>query len=107
MQHRMPFNEGKAWRASKVFQLVYANICGPMNMTSITGAGYFLLLVGGYSRKMWVSFVMLKSEVFVEFQIFKELVEKEFGCPITTLRFDNGKELCSKEFKFFCANHGI
>jgi transposase InsO family protein len=78
-----------------------------MNMASIIGARYFLLFVDDYSRKMWVYFLKLKSEVFNEFQKFKALVEKESGCHITSLRSDNGGELCSKEFNNFCAKHGI
>jgi transposase InsO family protein len=106
-QHRTPFDEGQAWRAQRVLQLVHADICGPMNMTSITGARYFLLFVDDFSRKMWVYFLKLKSEVFNEFQKFKALVEKESGCHIASLRSDNGGEFCSKEFNNFCTKHGI
>jgi hypothetical protein len=65
-------------------------------MKSITCARYFLLFVDDYSRKMWVYFLKLKSNVFNEFQKFKALVEKELGCHIASLNSDNGGELCSK-----------
>jgi len=87
--------------------VVHADICGPMNITSIIGARYFVLFVDDYSRKMWVYFLKLKYKVFNEFQKFKTLVEKESGCHITSLRFDNGGELCSKELNNFCAKYGI
>jgi hypothetical protein len=61
-----------------------------MNTTSITGARYFLLFVDDFSRKMWVYFLKLKSDVFKEFQNFKELVKNESGFHITSLRSDNG-----------------
>jgi hypothetical protein len=76
-------------------------------MTSFIGAMYFLLFVDYYSRKMWVYFLKLKSEVFNEFQKFKALVEKELECHITNLGYGNGGGLCSKEFDNFCAKHGI
>jgi hypothetical protein len=82
------------------------DLCGPMNMASIIVDRYFLMFVDYYSRKMWVYFLKLKSEVFNEFENFKALVEKEFGCHITSLRSNNGCELCSKEFKKLCAKHG-
>jgi transposase InsO family protein len=90
-----------------VLPLVHADVCGPMNMTSITGARYFLLFVDDFSRKMWVYFLKLNSDMFKEFQNFKALVENESGCHITSLRSDNGGEFFSKEFNNFCAKHGI
>jgi len=86
--------------------LVHVDVYGPMNMTSIIDARYSLLFYE-YSRKMWVYFLKLKSDVFSEFQRFKDLVEKESGCNITTLGSDNGGELCSKELNKFCAKDGI
>ena len=56
---------------------------------------------------MWENFLKLKFDVFNEFQKFKSLVEKESSCQITTLRSNNGGELCSKEFNNCCAKHGI
>ena len=65
------------------------------------------MFVDDFNRKMWVYFMKLKSGVFKEFQKFKALVEKESSCQITSLRYDNGGELCCKEFNSFCAKHGI
>ena len=87
--------------------MVHADISGAMNIISIIDARYFLLFVDDFSRKMWVYFLKLKFEVFKEFQKFKALVENESGCHVTSLRFDNGGEFCSKEFNNFCAKHGI
>jgi hypothetical protein len=68
-------------------------------MASVISVKYFLLFVDDYSRKTWVYFLKLESEVFNEFQKFKALEEKNSGCHITPLRSNNGNELCSKEFK--------
>ena len=58
--------------------------------TPISGNKYFLLFVDDFSRKMWVYFLKQKLNAFPIFQQFKDLVEKEFGFPIHTLRTDNG-----------------
>jgi hypothetical protein len=47
----------------------------------------------------------LKSNVFVEFQKFKVLIEKELGCHITTLMSTNGGEFYSKEFLWQVSVH--
>lgn len=88
-QHQSSFKDGESWSASKVLQLIHADICGPMNTSSITGCKYFLLIVDDFSRKMWVYFLKHKSDVFSIFQKFKSLVEKESGYNIITLRIDN------------------
>jgi transposase InsO family protein len=82
-------------------------MCGPMNTTSITSARYTLFLVDDYNGKMWLYLLKFKYEVFNEFQKFKALLEKKLGCHITTLKFDNGSEFCSKEFNNFCTKDGI
>ena len=96
-QHRSSFKDGESWCASKVLQLIHADICGPMNTSSVTGCKYFLLIVDDFSRKMWVYILKHKSDVFSIFQKFKSLVEKESGCNIITLRTDNGGGIL-----FFC-----
>jgi transposase InsO family protein len=69
--------------------------------------GIFLLFVDDFSRKMWVYFLKLKSDVFNEFKKFKALVENQFGKSIKVLRSDNGGEFCSKDFLDFCTQEGI
>jgi hypothetical protein len=64
-QHRAPFDEGQAWRAKEVLQLIHVNVCRPMKMHQCSDAKYFLLFVDDFTRKMWVYFLKLKSEVFV------------------------------------------
>lgn len=98
----MPFDEGQAWRAHRVLQLVHVDICGPMNTTSIIGARDFLLFVDDFSRKMWVYFLKLKSDMFKEFQEYKALVEKELGCHIISPRSNHGGEVCSKDSIILC-----
>jgi hypothetical protein len=41
------------------------------------------------------------------FKVFKNLVEKEFGCDICCLRTNMGGEFTSKEFNVFCVDHDI
>ena len=34
-QHHSQFPQGKSWRAKSVLELIYSNICGPINPSSI------------------------------------------------------------------------
>ena len=45
--------------------------------------------------------------MFNEFQKLKELIEKQLGCHIASLRYDTGGEFYLKNSNKFCAKHGI
>lgn len=52
----------------------------------------------------WVHFMKEKAQVFKNFKKFFSLAEKQSGCTLRTLCFDNNKEYTSKQFSNFCAN---
>ena len=55
-----------------------------------------LTFIDDYTRKTWVYFLKLKSEVLEKFCHFKALVEKQSGKHIKVLRTDRGGEYISK-----------
>ena len=48
-----------------------------------------------------------EDEVFERFKEFKALVENLSEMKIKNLRFNNGREFTSNEFKYFCKEYGI
>ena len=87
--------------AKESLQLIHTDICGPLEVPSISHAFYFLTFIDYFSRKSWVYFLKHKSETFFKFQRFKSLVENESGKKIKTLRTDNREEFIKKEFEAF------
>ena len=73
------FDKGKAWCAKEPLQLIHSDICGPLEVPSMSHAIYFLTFIDDFSRKSWVYFLKHKSETFFKFQLFKSLVENESG----------------------------
>jgi len=106
-QPRDPFPKNSTWRATRVFQLVHADICGPIKPISNSNKRYFINFIDDFSRKVWVYFLAEKSEAFNVFKSFKNLVEKESGVYLSGLRTDRGGEFTSNEFTSFCVAHGI
>ncbi|KAL0427280.1 UNVERIFIED_CONTAM: Retrovirus-related Pol polyprotein from transposon TNT 1-94 [Sesamum latifolium] len=104
---RKSFPKETAWRATKPFELVDKDVCGPINPSSLGKSKYFILFIDDFSRKTWIYFLKQKSEAFATFKKFKSLVEKESGYEIKALRSDRGGEFTSKEFNHFCAINGI
>lgn len=106
-QHRDVIPKKSQWRASHKLQLVHADICGPITPNSNSNKRYFITFIDDFSRKVWIYFLVEKSEAFTTFKYYKSLVEKESGAFICCLRTDRGGEFTSNEFNEFCKIHGI
>jgi hypothetical protein len=94
-------------RSAGVLDLVHTDVCGPMSRASLSGREYYFTFIDDYSRKTWIYFLKIKSEVFKSYQEFKALVENQTGNKIKVLRSDNGGEYSSTQFVDFCAHSGI
>ena len=102
---RKPFGTTK--RAAHPIELVYSDICGPMNKKAHHGASYFLKLIDDYSRYDYVYFLSHRHEALDFFKRFMEEVENKHEKGLKTLRTDHGREYLSDQFKEFCEEKGI
>jgi hypothetical protein len=50
--------------ASGPLQLVHSDLCGSLSSHYFSGCKYFLTFIDDFSRRTWVYFLKLKSEVF-------------------------------------------
>jgi len=81
-------------RATRPFELLHSDLCGPISPQSASGARYFILDIDDFSRITWVYFLQSKaaSEIVSIFQEFMPRVERRFPqYPIVRFRCDNGK----------------
>ncbi|KAJ4788299.1 polyprotein [Rhynchospora pubera] len=104
---RSSFPKEASYRAKKPLELIHTDICGPITPNSLGKHRYFITFVDDFSRRTWVYFLKEKSEAFAVFKKFKVLVEKLNGNYIKAVRSDRGGEYISKEFEYFCEEHGI
>ena len=86
---------------------MHSDLCGPLPIASFSGYKYFLTFIDDFSRRTWVYFLKLKSEVFNNFLAFKAFVEKQSGHQILKLRSDNGREYVKNTFINYCTENGI
>ena len=105
-QHRVSFSS-KSTKKSKILELVYSDVCGPIEVESLGGYKYFVTFIDDASRKTWVYLLKSKDQVFQNFQQFHAMVERKIGKPLKCLRTDNRGEYISHEFKEYCSKHGI
>ena len=95
-QHRVSFQKNST---RKKLELVYYDVCGPMEVNSLGGNKYFVTFIDDASRKTWVYLLHIKSKIFQHFQKFHAIVDREIGNPLKRLRTNNGGEYFSREFK--------
>ena len=106
-QHGNAIPKKSQWRASRKLQLVHADICGPITPESNSSKRYIITFIDDFSKKVWIYFLVAKSETFTTFKNCKSLVEKESSELIYCLSTDRGGEFTSNEFNEFCRINGI
>lgn len=79
----------------------------PITPKTTAGNMYIFVLVDDHSRYMWSILLKEKSEAFVKFKKFKEIVERDSRAKTQTFRTDRGGEFVSHEFNKFCDDSGI
>ena len=79
--------------------MVHSDIIGPLPTPSYGGSRYVLTFIDDYSRFCWVYFLKLKSKVFEQLKIWKDLVENQSGNRINIIRTDNGNEYVNKNMQ--------
>jgi hypothetical protein len=81
---------------------IHSDLCGPLSSPSFSRCKCFLTFIDDFSRRTWVYFLKLKSELFDKFLAYKALVEKQSRHQIQRLRTDNGGEYVNKFFTSYC-----
>lgn len=94
-------------KTSKIGELIHADLCGFMEVTSLGKARYFLLIKDDYSHFRYVFFLKSKNETTECFKNYILRMEKETEATINTLRTDQGLEFMNNEMKKLLVDRGI
>lgn len=86
-------------KTKSIAELIHADLCGPMEVSSIGGSRYFLLFKDDFSGYRKIYFLKSKDEVFDHFRNYAKRVYMETGKYINTLRTDNGLEFVNRRMK--------
>jgi hypothetical protein len=64
-QSRHYFLKEVSYRAKKVLELIYTDICGPITPNSLSKHRYFITFIDDFSRRTWIYFLKEKLKHFV------------------------------------------
>ena len=80
---------------------------GPMQVESIGGKRYVLVVADDFSRFTWVKFIREKLD---NVDVLKELctqLQREKGFGIVRIKSDHGTEFENAKFNEYCSDEGI
>ena len=104
--HKSPFPISETI-TTNVGEIVHADVCGPMEVTSISKSKYFLLFKDDFSGFIKVYFLKFKSEVAQFFINYLQRFERETNRKLNILRTDDGLEFVNNQIKEITFNKGI
>lgn len=87
--------------------IFHGDICGAMQVDSLGGARYFLLLKDEATVFRYVYFLKQKSNVYECFKDFEKLVHNQRGKSMLVFRVDRGTEFINEHMKKYLRNRGI
>nr|GEW79729.1 putative ribonuclease H-like domain-containing protein [Tanacetum cinerariifolium] len=109
--------QGKSKRAShppkpvpnskQRLHLLHMYLCGPMQVASINGKWYVLVIVDDYSRYTWVYFLRTKDETPEVIKYFLKKIFVRLQAPVIIVRTDNETEFKNQVLKEYFDNVGI
>ncbi|KAF1328883.1 Pol protein, partial [Globisporangium splendens] len=102
-----PFKPNVEKRTFGVFELIHFDICGPMEVESIGGSKYLLLIVDEASGSMKGFCLPNKSDSEDMLKKFIVQVGNQFNKSVKFVRHDGGKEFTTNSIKQFYADRGI
>lgn len=105
-QYRFPFHKSTRTELQPG-DLVYSDVCGPMNHKSVQGMRYFLLFKDAATSYRHVYFMRHKSDTLEYFKKYNAIVKSKYMHSVKVLHTDNGREYINNEFKDYLGKEGI
>ncbi|KAH9141879.1 hypothetical protein AeRB84_013996, partial [Aphanomyces euteiches] len=86
---------------------VHSDLCGPMEVPSLSGGKYVLIFVDRYSRYIHAHILNEKSETGKIIVEHRAIIESKHNLPLKNLHTDNGGEFLDGQIVAFCRREGI
>ena len=87
-QYKVSFSRRSKKKLEKL-KLVYYDVCGPMNVKTLGGNGYFVTFNDDATKKVWIYLLKSKDQVMQYFLQFHAKVAREIGRKLKFCRSDN------------------
>ncbi|KAI3680869.1 hypothetical protein L6452_35646 [Arctium lappa] len=106
-QTKASFKSKQVSSVTSPLQLLHMDLFGPVNIQSIAGKKYTLVIIDEYSRYTWVIFLRCKSDTPEELISFVKKMEVVNNLTVRSIRSDHGTEFKNSSLNNFFENKGI
>ncbi|KAJ9556363.1 hypothetical protein OSB04_010977 [Centaurea solstitialis] len=106
-QTRASFKSKQISSISSPLQLLHMDLFGPVNVQSIAGKKYTLVIVDEFSKYTWVFFLRSKSDAPEEIIMFVRKMERLNNLTVRSIRSDHGTEFKNSTPETFFDQKGI
>jgi len=98
---------GTREKTNVLLEVVHSDICGPMQISTLTCEKYFITFIDEKSGRIAVTLLHRKDQALAAFQAYKARSENEAGRRIQVLRTDGGGEYSGRYFQLYLKQCGI
>ncbi|GJR40646.1 retrovirus-related pol polyprotein from transposon TNT 1-94 [Tanacetum coccineum] len=81
--------------------LLHMDLCDPMQIESINGKNYILVIVDDYLRYIWTLFLRTKDETLEVLKYFIKMIQRNLQAQVITVRTDRGTMFFNKTLNDF------
>ncbi|GKD17428.1 retrovirus-related pol polyprotein from transposon TNT 1-94 [Tanacetum coccineum] len=104
---RKSFHTKTTPSSKRRLQLLHMDLYGPMQVESINGKKYVLVIVDDYSRYTWTNFLRSKDETPAVLIDFLTLVQRGLHAKVRIVRTDKDTEFLNKTLHAYFVKEGI
>uniref|UniRef100_A0AAV1TCT9 Integrase catalytic domain-containing protein n=1 Tax=Peronospora matthiolae TaxID=2874970 RepID=A0AAV1TCT9_9STRA len=102
-----PFSHNQDKRRFDIFELLHVDICGPIEMNSLGGSKYLLLIFDEASGCMKGFCLRVNSESENYITRYIKMVQAQFGKKVKLVRHDGAREFATNSLQEFYEDEGI
>ncbi|KAK2453398.1 gag-protease polyprotein [Trifolium repens] len=106
-QTRMSHQKLEHQVTTRPLELLHIDLMGPMQVESMGGRRYALVVVDDFSRFTWIDFIREKSDSFDVLKLLCLQLQREKNLSIVRIRSDHGREFENAKLSEFCESEGI
>ncbi len=94
-------------RSTRALGLLHADLIGPIQVQTPNHEQYALVVVDDYTGFVSVLFLKDKLSAVGEFIALLNLMSVEQNRRVNTIKYDNGSEIVTRDFRQYCRDKGI